>query len=532
MPFIHGLQKSGDALHTPIDWGITRDQVMTLLVSLRKDPQWNSENTMYTLVKDFIVPWTAGYGVGYALHINAEAPKRVNVMVSHSFAENAEEFLEDVLRATTKGDTMYICAFSNYQAEDGAGPSLDEQLGDQLTSSPFFQVISDLAKTCKERRRRCWRWFLILLPAVVAFAGASLAYLLRSWCSSSVAYSLALCSLLLGFLLHLCLQQSSYRSSCRMVVVPTRNQDIYHRLWCVFEIFVAVEQGLRVVMAPSMARAGDTQVANAICSKLEDQEKIHRAIAAVPKGYNMVNQAIQKVIRNSRLHAVIHLLEYACLLTIPCAAQDCAAQDPTWLTASLGLCWNCVWVLVCYGTVSRCQGVFHVSSTILLAIAGVCLMQQVVYVLGSVFGLYNMGGIGESAYRVLIMATSDVHAAALIYTLGCCSPGIPFFRTVSLTPAAMVSLVSVAYSCTCGRLIWDLHLLNPLNFFSTCGCSLALFLTWRGAIHWGLRINKGSSQLRTETALAWAALSIVMCWYLWVPDFICLPIGVPDWNLD
>lgn len=49
------------------------------------------ESNVYELVKGYVIPWTCGTGMGYALLLNEDEPKEVNVMISHCFAENAEE---------------------------------------------------------------------------------------------------------------------------------------------------------------------------------------------------------------------------------------------------------------------------------------------------------------------------------------------------------------------------------------------------------------------------------------------------------
>lgn len=75
---------------------------------------------------------------------NAEAPLEVNVMVSHAWGENAKEFVEALERSTTQDDVLFICAFCVYQNEDKVGPTIEEQLEQNLQivhSSESYEVF-------------------------------------------------------------------------------------------------------------------------------------------------------------------------------------------------------------------------------------------------------------------------------------------------------------------------------------------------------------------------------------------------------
>eukprot|EP00931_Biecheleriopsis_adriatica_P015797 TRINITY_DN1186_c1_g2_i2.p1 TRINITY_DN1186_c1_g2~~TRINITY_DN1186_c1_g2_i2.p1 ORF type:complete len:474 (-),score=37.72 TRINITY_DN1186_c1_g2_i2:238-1593(-) len=430
-------------------------------------------------------------------------------MVSHSFKENAEEFLENVLRATSKGDVMYICALSNYQAEDGAGPSLDEQLGEQLSCSPFFQVITYLAERAQEHKWRwwCWKSLLALLPWLACAPVA----LVASLCESEGMVSIfTLLGTVSGLFLHMHLQRNSRVCCYRLLVVPTWKQDIYQRLWCIFEIFVAVRQGLRVDTAPTMASAGHVQIADAGCSKVSDEQKIRREIDAVPQGHAMISKAMWKVAQRTRFNALTQLMKCACLLTIPWVLHisKFIPLESAVTTLAFILCWHFVWINVCYFIAKRCQGAFNSNSTLLLAIAAICLVQEAAYVLNT------LSCKVQQRYSVLLMS-SDFHAAALIYTAACCSRRVNSLR-MSWKPVALMILLTLAYNAGCHFLLYAGGELA--NLATTSNTSFTLYLSWAAAKHWGLSISRGSSK-HWETLVAWVVLAILMCWYLWIPDW-------------
>merc|ERR1712232_1132477 len=125
-------------------WGITVSQVRDILDLAAKDSSWTSDKTMRDLVEGYVKPMTKGKGVGYALLKNMDSPKLVNVFVSHSWQENAEDFYQTLERSVQKDEIMFICAFSLYQCEDGVGPSIKEQLGKTPEESPFQRVLMQI----------------------------------------------------------------------------------------------------------------------------------------------------------------------------------------------------------------------------------------------------------------------------------------------------------------------------------------------------------------------------------------------------
>merc|ERR1712113_197072 len=76
--------------------------------------------------------------------LNKDAPKEINVMISHAWSENASRFLEDLIRHMRDEEVAFICAFALYQE---SGPDIQAQLGDELAMGPFAAVIKKLSET-------------------------------------------------------------------------------------------------------------------------------------------------------------------------------------------------------------------------------------------------------------------------------------------------------------------------------------------------------------------------------------------------
>jgi len=92
----------------------------------------------YQFNEHFVKPWTAGTGCSVALLMNMH-PRTAELMLSHSWAEDMLEVLS-ALRAVPSDKSIWFCICANYQAEDGAGPSIEEQ----LAKRPFEQVIKSV----------------------------------------------------------------------------------------------------------------------------------------------------------------------------------------------------------------------------------------------------------------------------------------------------------------------------------------------------------------------------------------------------
>jgi len=100
---------------------------------------------MYDVNTLFVKPWTAGTGCGVAVLMNGDEGLDASLMFSHAWGEDVEECLNSVLRFSESRkvpDTVacWFCVFAQYQPEDGAGPTISEQI--QL--DPFSTVITSV----------------------------------------------------------------------------------------------------------------------------------------------------------------------------------------------------------------------------------------------------------------------------------------------------------------------------------------------------------------------------------------------------
>eukprot|EP00931_Biecheleriopsis_adriatica_P056805 TRINITY_DN33687_c0_g1_i1.p1 TRINITY_DN33687_c0_g1~~TRINITY_DN33687_c0_g1_i1.p1 ORF type:complete len:626 (+),score=86.84 TRINITY_DN33687_c0_g1_i1:43-1878(+) len=315
----------------PQYWGITMRQCQDLLCECKSDSRWKSSNTVYDLVEQYIKPKTAGSGLGYALLLNQEQPQEVTVMVSHAWAENAEEFFGSLARSVRAEEAMFICALSLYQCEDSAGPSIQDQLGGHACMSPFYKVLTHI-RAAGEAAGRIWKWGKVLQAVPLAFFMISICFfffpmgsdddelciptlrgcavgtnLLESeeldiagsnnWLVHALPrYDVCLfprwrweirpmperfghclyVSAAAFFLMCLSLLWYTWfpRYQGRMVAVPNHQLDLYSRLWCVHEAYTAASVGVPMEMAKTFAVAGTCKVASAKCSNMMDEERI------------------------------------------------------------------------------------------------------------------------------------------------------------------------------------------------------------------------------------------------------------------
>lgn len=89
-----------------------------------------------------------------------------------------------------------------------------------------------------------------------------------------------------------------------MMVVPNRQEDLYTRLWCVYEIFVARSLGVPVTLGGSLASAGTGSSAEARCSNNADKQRIRHDIETKygeKEGYNVIDMAIARTGFSSNL---------------------------------------------------------------------------------------------------------------------------------------------------------------------------------------------------------------------------------------
>eukprot|EP00929_Paragymnodinium_shiwhaense_P066389 TRINITY_DN3329_c0_g1_i1.p1 TRINITY_DN3329_c0_g1~~TRINITY_DN3329_c0_g1_i1.p1 ORF type:complete len:537 (+),score=71.20 TRINITY_DN3329_c0_g1_i1:147-1757(+) len=426
----------------PEQWGITVRQFRTLIEDCRDDPAWRRENSVRVLVRDFIRPRTAGTGKGYALMVNENNPKEVNILISHSWNENAEEFLECLERSVRPDDGLFICALSLFQCEDGSGPSIQEQIGTHAREDPFQRVLRYIWQTGRAAGHRWWPMCTPYEIPIHVFLAAIVLVLLSgavnpqdrhiwddnvlfrdSTCLHDCKESGAkICScwhvrkmtegervlLTIGavvFLIGACLAVYIQRVRIytgRMLIVPNREDDIYTRLWCVYEIFCARSVvGVPVSVAHTAASCGVSHCADAQCTNPRDAERIRGEIEAyglqsrrkkAASGYAAVDSSIRAVMRKGWWSLFIRMAFVyivGCVVTIN-RGEGAGLQQggvglqvlfAKWMTML-------VWFAILIGTALRTQGQF----TIWVMVAVVAS-----YVVAA-FLLFMMSNFATSAY--------------------------------------------------------------------------------------------------------------------------------------
>ena len=104
------------------------------------------EVSMYDACSVFVKPWTNGSGCGLAVTITQDVEQDAQLMLSHAWGEDIVQCKEALVSffhkyKLSKSDTVWFCVWANYQAQDGFGPSI----GEQLAMDPFKVVIESLA---------------------------------------------------------------------------------------------------------------------------------------------------------------------------------------------------------------------------------------------------------------------------------------------------------------------------------------------------------------------------------------------------
>jgi len=246
-------------------------------------------------------------------------------MVSHAWSENAEEFLETALRSTSTTDVLFICAFAIYQCEDGHGPSIKDQLGTDPEESPFARVLQHISNI--GNGGRCWknRSYLMALPLAFAFltlimfllpvifygdipmpgdyvqlGGVILEYRMLLWGNLACAVAAVVLRLLL---------LPVYNG--RMLVVPNRNDDIYTRLWCVYEVFVATAKGVPVHLARTLASMGSSSSREAKCWIQDDMDRIRGDIQSQhgEVGFDLIDKAVERTRRGAFISTALTMMK-------------------------------------------------------------------------------------------------------------------------------------------------------------------------------------------------------------------------------
>jgi len=228
----------------PAKWAMTNVQLLEFFNYMRSTPEYEAAKQargyvcLYDVNSLFVIPWSRGFGCGVALLMNARAPLKAQVMISHAWAEDVEELVSSLSSWASRIQPLWAsdpvplwcCTFAQYQPEDGAGPSLQKQ----PSLDPFKSVIQSKPKH-------------------------------------------------------------------GMVVVHTTKADPYDRLWCVHEIEEALDSKLFVTAIGTYSLGGRTVCTRtAKCGHLADEERIRAVIESKAGGYERLDKAI-KAFRNTLL---------------------------------------------------------------------------------------------------------------------------------------------------------------------------------------------------------------------------------------
>lgn len=354
----------------PENWGITLKMLRALIDECKTNPRWTRRTSVRTLVDDYVKPKTAGKGVGYAVLTGPDEVTEVTIMVSHSWNEPAEEFLETLERTAEEHDVLFICAVSLFQNEDGSGPSVSEQLGDTAEANPFYQVLDQLSR----RGQDAGRWWmprysrfglslnmvvfailLLWLPLVLQWRIYTLSGIVRwtgsEWLEEGNAISsrffiiTAACATMVAFLLFFFPDIAPIYCG-RMVAVPNCEDDLYGRLWVVYEMFVALQNGIHVQLAPTMASAGEGSCKEAKCSSPDDEARIRNEIQQSCGGYDRVDHAVWTLM-TPQWRSWLFIKSFALLLFLAhLANKDSVPLLAVKLVILVWWAWSCWWMAV------------------------------------------------------------------------------------------------------------------------------------------------------------------------------------------
>eukprot|EP00927_Polykrikos_kofoidii_P017318 TRINITY_DN17870_c0_g1_i2.p1 TRINITY_DN17870_c0_g1~~TRINITY_DN17870_c0_g1_i2.p1 ORF type:complete len:792 (+),score=109.44 TRINITY_DN17870_c0_g1_i2:57-2378(+) len=122
-------------------WGITTDQLRDYVTACRQRLEWNNADDVRTFVQKFVIPDTLGTGLGLALLLNKDAPKQVNLMISHTWDENAVLFFDDVLQRAMDDEVLFICFLALYQGAFARGAKVEARHEDDTWQ---LVTISDI----------------------------------------------------------------------------------------------------------------------------------------------------------------------------------------------------------------------------------------------------------------------------------------------------------------------------------------------------------------------------------------------------
>ena len=221
----------------PTQWAMTNVQLLELFNYMQSTQEYKAAKEarghvcLYDVNSLFVIPWSRGFGCGVALLMNAHAPLKAQVMISHAWAEDVEELVSSLSSWASRiqplwdcdGVPLWCCTFAQYQPEDGAGPSLQHQ----LSLDPFKSVIHS-------------------------------------------------------------------KPEHGMLVVHTTKADPYDRLWCVHEVDEALESKLFVTAIGTYSLGGRTVCTRrAKCGHAADEARIRAVIESKDGGYERLDRTIK-----------------------------------------------------------------------------------------------------------------------------------------------------------------------------------------------------------------------------------------------
>jgi len=238
----------------------------------------------------------------------------------------------------------------------------------------------------------------------------------------------------------------------RMLVVPNREVDIYDRLWCVYEIYVAMSLRVDVELASTLAFGGKAASRHATCSSVRDMQRIRAEIEAGPHSYEQIDVAVSRTMRGAERDATLVFLPCIFLFVLHNAAA--AGSDPafvydgTWMKAGVFLL-NAAISIICVGctfAVFRCaQGVPSFWSVLAcavpeLALGGLFIGLEAAHALSGGKGLGCLGSIGSGAISTA--------ALTLVFTVGgkCCGR---WLKVNGRVPVTTLCCLAVFAGVTC-----------------------------------------------------------------------------------
>jgi len=269
----------GREARAPWQCGITLQQ----LKDIRKHPKYKKESNFYKINTDIVIPETKGSGIPYAMKVNEKVAKVVTMMVSHAWNETLEAFITALGQLKNAADEVFwVCTFSQYQPEDGAGPTITNQ----INGKPFESIINCCVRNDK---------------------GMVTIYSLGSFDQKDVF----------------------------------KSGNIYTRAWCAFEALHAIEVECPVTaliaippekdynMPALEAMTSKIETAAAVCAE-DDLEMIKGRLRAYPGGY----EAVDKILEEARAKAVKQMMGDPAL-TFPTIKVQGQPEDLLFLAKNL-----------------------------------------------------------------------------------------------------------------------------------------------------------------------------------------------------